>query len=252
MHLLYPKRRSGSWKKYEILFWKTWSCHGISSSMFAFNNLKKSFLFKSSESLKKIRFFLFLLEIAKEPWFNNFFQTSGPFLISGRITFVSYYLDQKNQRNLKFRKLWKVVYICFVRANEKPFNVRHIGSTIFNSENPMSDSQAATPKACEYRVSRKSYGFQNYMSDILDIRHFAKSMAIWDRWDNFFLAVQLFRSLLTIVSIKFQYSFGSKKNYEKENSWFFGTFLQIWRHIGFSTGPSSILTTDSWRAYLKL
>ena len=58
--------------------------------------------------------------------------------------------------------------------------------------------------------------FQNYMSDILDIRHFAKGIVIWDRWDNFFLAVQLFRSPLIIVRIKSQYSFGSKKNYEKK------------------------------------
>ena len=75
--------------------------------------------------------------------------------------------------------------------------------------------------------------FQNYMSDILDIRHFAKGIEIWDQWDNFFLAVQLFRSPLIIVRIKSQYSFVSKKNYEKKNSRFFGIFLQIWRHIGF-------------------
>ena len=31
-----------------------------------------------------------------------------------------------------------------------------------------------TPKAFEYRVVRTSCGFQNCMSDILDIRHFAK------------------------------------------------------------------------------
>ena len=58
--------------------------------------------------------------------------------------------------------------------------------------------------------------FQNYMSEILDIRHFAKGIAIWDRWDTFFLAIQLFRSSLIIVRIKSQYSFGSKKNYEKK------------------------------------
>ena len=94
--------------------------------------------------------------------------------------------------------------------------------------------------------------FQNYISDILDIRHLAKGIAIWDRWDKFFLAVQLFWSPLIIVRIKSQYSFGSKKNYEKKNSRFFGTFFQIWRHIGFPTGPNSILTTDSWRARPKL
>ena len=94
----------------------------------------------------------------------------------------------------------------------------------------------STPKASKYRVSRKSCGFQNCMSDILDIRHFA----IWDRWDNFFLAVQLFRSPLIIVRIK------------EKKSRFFGTFLQIVRHIEFPTGPNSILTTDSWRAYPKL
>ena len=62
--------------------------------------------------------------------------------------------------------------------------------------------------------------FQNYMSDILDIRHFAKDIAIWDRWDKFFLAVQLFRLPLIVVRIKSQYSFGSKKNYEKKISIF--------------------------------
>ena len=35
-----------------------------------------------------------------------------------------------------------------------------------------------TTKASEYRVSRKSCGFQNCMSGILDIRHFSKLMAI--------------------------------------------------------------------------
>ena len=58
--------------------------------------------------------------------------------------------------------------------------------------------------------------FQNCMSDILYIRHFAKGIAIWDRWAKFFLAVQLFRSPLIIVRIKSQYSFGSKKSYEKK------------------------------------
>ena len=58
--------------------------------------------------------------------------------------------------------------------------------------------------------------FQNYMSDILDIHHFAKGIAIWDQWNRFFLAVQLFRSPLIIVRIKSQYSFGSKNNYEKK------------------------------------
>ena len=36
------------------------------------------------------------------------------------------------------------------------------------------------------------------------------------RGDNFFLAVQLFRSPLIIVRIETQYSFSSKKNYEKK------------------------------------
>ena len=58
--------------------------------------------------------------------------------------------------------------------------------------------------------------FQNHISDILGIRHFAKDIAIWDRWDKFFLPVQLFRSPLIIVRIKSQYSSGSKKYYEKK------------------------------------
>ena len=58
--------------------------------------------------------------------------------------------------------------------------------------------------------------FQNYMSDILDIRHFAKGIAIWDRWDNFFLATQLCRSPLIIVRIKSQYSFRSNKKLWKK------------------------------------
>ena len=99
---------------------------------------------------------------------------------------------------------------------------------------------------------KKSCGFQNCVSDILDIRHFAKGTAIWDRWNNFFLAVKLFRSPLIIVRIETQYSFGSKKHYEKKNSRFFGIFLKIWRHIGFPTGPNLIMTTNSWRAYQKL
>ena len=69
---------------------------------------------------------------------------------------------------------------------------------------------------------------------------------------QFFFSIQLFRSPSIIVRIKSQYSFGSKKNYEKKNCRFFGTFLQTWRHIGFPTGPNSILTTDSWRSYPKL
>ena len=128
-----------------------------------------------------------------------------------------------------------------------PYSVRHFEFRKSGVKFIISDS-----KASEYRVSQKSCGFQNCMSDILDIRHFAKGMAIWNRWDNSFLAVQLFRSPLIIVRIESQYSFGSKKNYEKKNSRFFGTFLQIWRHIGFPTGPNSILTADFWRAYPKL
>ena len=58
--------------------------------------------------------------------------------------------------------------------------VHHIGSSILNSANPMSNSQSATPKVSEYRVLWKSCGFHNCMSDIWDIRDFAKGMAIWD------------------------------------------------------------------------
>ena len=104
------------------------------------------------------------------------------------------------------------------------YYVRHIGSAILNYKSPMSNSHTATLKASEYRVSRKLCGFQNCMSDILDICYFAKATAIWDRWDNFFLIVQLFPSPLIIVTIK---SFSSKKNHEKKNSRFFGSFLQI-------------------------
>ena len=69
--------------------------------------------------------------------------------------------------------------------------------------------------------------FQNYMSDILDIRHFAKGIAIWYRRDKFFLAVQLFRSPLIIVRIKSQYSFGSKKIMKKKFPifWYFSPYL---------------------------
>ena len=71
--------------------------------------------------------------------------------------------------------------------------------------------------------------FQNYMSDILDIRHFAKGIAIWDRWDKFFLAVQLFRSPLIIVTIKSQYSFGSKKKLWKKK---IPDFLVLFSNFG--------------------
>ena len=82
--------------------------------------------------------------------------------------------------------------------------------------------------------------FQNYMSDVLDI--------LFEIGEKFFLAVQLFRSPLIIVPILFWL----EKKLWKKNSRFFGTFLQIWRHIGFPTRPNSILTTDSWRAHPKL
>ena len=94
------------------------------------------------------------------------------------------------------------------------YYVRQIGSAILNSENPIKFI-TSNPKPLEYRVSRKSCASQNCMSDMLDIHHFAKGTAIWDRWDNFFLAFQLFRSPLIIVRIKSPYSFGSKRNYEK-------------------------------------
>ena len=86
--------------------------------------------------------------------------------------------------------------------------------------------------------------FQNYMSDILDIRHFAKGIAIWDRWDEFFPAVQLFRSPLIIVRIKSQYSFGSKKNYEQKKFpifWYFSQnlapyWISYWTKLNFDNG----------------
>ena len=85
--------------------------------------------------------------------------------------------------------------------------------------------------------------FQNYMSDILDIRHFAKVIAVWDRWDKFFLAVQLFRSPFIIVKIKSQYSFGSKNNYENKkfpNFWYFSPNLapywSYWTKLNFDHG----------------
>ena len=86
--------------------------------------------------------------------------------------------------------------------------------------------------------------FQNYMSDILDIRHFAKGIAIWDRWDEFFPAVQLFRSPLIIVRIKSQYSFGSKKNYEQKKFpifWYFSQnlapyWISYWTKLNFDHG----------------
>ena len=81
------------------------------------------------------------------------------------------------------------------------------------------------------------------MSDILDIRHFVKGMAIWDRWDNFFLAVQLFRSPLIIVRIESQYSFGSKKNMKKKFSifWYFSLnvapyWISYWTKLNFDHG----------------
>ena len=86
-------------------------------------------------------------------------------------------------------------------------------------------------------------GFQNYMSDKLDICHFAKGIAIWDRWDKFFLAVQLFRSPLIIVRTKSQYSFGSKKNYEKKIPifWYFSPnlapyWISYWTKLNFDHG----------------
>ena len=59
-------------------------------------------------------------------------------------------------------------------------------------------------------------------------------------WDNFFLAVQLFRSSLIIVRIKSQYSFGSKKNYEKKFRifWYFSPnlvpyWISYWTKLNF-------------------
>ena len=69
--------------------------------------------------------------------------------------------------------------------------------------------------------------FQNYVSDILDIRHFAKGIAIWDRWDTFFLAVQLFWSPLIIVRTKAQYSFVRKKIMKKKISDFLVLFSKF-------------------------
>ena len=78
---------------------------------------------------------------------------------------------------------------------------------------------------------------------VLDICHFAKGIAIWDRWDNFFLVVQLFRSSLIIVRIESQYSFGSKKNYEKKYPifWYFSPnlapyWISYWTKLNFDPG----------------
>ena len=72
------------------------------------------------------------------------------------------------------------------------------------------------PKSFWVQSFAVSCSFQNCMSDILDIRHFAKGMAIWDRWDNRFLVVQLFRSPLIIGRIKSQYSLARKKIMKKK------------------------------------
>ena len=43
---------------------------------------------------------------------------------------------------------------------------------------PYSFGYVFTPSLQSYRVSRKSCDFQNFMSDILGIRRFAKGMAV--------------------------------------------------------------------------
>ena len=118
---------------------------------------------------------------------------------------------------------------CQIR-NQGPQNPK-------NSKNPMS------PKSSEYRVSRKSCGFQNCMSDILDICYFAKGMAIWDRWGNFFLAVQLFWSPLIIVRIESQYCFRLKKKLWKKIPifWYFSPnlapyWIPYWTKLNFDHG----------------
>ena len=80
------------------------------------------------------------------------------------------------------------------------YYVFHIGSAILNSGNPIHNKPPR--KLLNTEFCGNCVVFQNYMSDILDIRHLTKGIAIWDQWDNFFLAVQLFRSALIIVRIK--------------------------------------------------
>ena len=71
-------------------------------------------------------------------------------------------------------------------------------------------------------------------------------------------SVRQFFSCSLTIPITFDHSydqvpilFWPRKKVIKKNSRFFGTFLQIWHQIEFLTGPNSILTTDSWRAYPK-
>ena len=116
-----------------------------------------------------------------------------------------------------------------------PFRIPKIRCQIHNQPPP----KLLSTEFCGYCVV-----FQNSMSGILDVRHFAKGIAIWDRWDKFFLAVQLFRSPLIIVRIKSQYSFGSKKNYEKQKFpifWYFSPNLApywifYWTKLNFDHG----------------
>ena len=96
----------------------------------------------------------------------------------------------------------------------------------------------------EFRKNRVV--FENYISDILDIRHFAKGIAIWDRRDKFFLAVQLFRSPLITVIIKSEYSFDWKKNYEKKIPDFFVLFCKFGAILDFLMDP-----TQFWSRILE-
>ena len=71
-------------------------------------------------------------------------------------------------------------------------------------------------------------------------------MAIWDRWDNFFLAIQLFRSSLIIVRIKSQFRilfWLEKKLWKKKFPifWYFSPklapyWISYWTKLNFAHG----------------
>ena len=77
------------------------------------------------------------------------------------------YLEQLNCKEKIVRTAKPPEYSCAKIVKFPKFYVRHIGSAMSKNGNPMSNSYSATPKALEYKIPRKSLGFQNIMFTIL-------------------------------------------------------------------------------------
>ena len=165
---------------------------------------------------------------SQKPWSTKFRENRWVSKILCPLYWVHHFKFRKSDVKFVINDLENCGVQTYAKIVEFPkFHVHYVGSAILISKIQCQIRKQPPRKLLSTEFCGNCMVFQNYVSDILDIRHFAKGIAIWDRWDKFFLAVQLFRSPLIIVRIKSQYSFGSKKKYEKKNPDFLVLFSKF-------------------------